>query len=193
MGGAGGCEPRRAYPVPPESRQEKNFVESLARKSSLPRLGLAVVAALLVTVPVALAAEDSAVVTYREQVEPICKESSDKNSQILKGVKGQVNRGALAPAGKRFIRASEAFGKAVQKIAKVPRPAAYQTTLKKWVGYLGEEKTLLQKIGKSLKAEEKNQAYRLGAELERTNKRANNTMLDFELRYCANENSGKFI
>ena len=168
-------------------------MESLARKSSLPRLGLAAIVALLVIVPVALAAEDPAITTYREEVEPICKQSSDQNSQILKGVKTQINNGGLVPAGKRFIRASEAFGKAVQKIAKVPRPVGYQTTVKKWVGYLGEEKALLQQIGKALKGGNKNRAYSLGARLERTNKRANNTMFDFELRHCANEDTGKFI
>jgi hypothetical protein len=171
-------------------------VESSTTKSSLPRLGLAVVTALLVMVPAALAAEDPAVVearkVYREQVEPICKKSTDDNSRILKGVEGQVNHGALVPAGKRFIRASSIFGAAVAKLAKVPRPSSDTATLKEWIGYLKEEKSLLQKIGQALKAEKENKARTFAASLNRTNKKANNTVIEFEFRHCEIDSS-KFL
>ncbi len=171
-------------------------MESLVRKSSLPRLGLAVAVALLVAVPVALAAEDPAVVearkAYRERVEPICKTSASSNSRILKGVEAEVKRGDLVPAGKRFIRASSAFGKAVRKIAAVPRPDPYQTTLKKWVGFLGEEKQWLFKIGQALKAKKEAQAETYAVKLDRANKNANRVVIDFEFRHCRLE-SGEFL
>ena len=72
------------------------------------------VVALLVMVPVALAAEEpTREANTSPTVEPICKSNSEANSRILKGVKGQVQKDELVPAGKRFIRASAALGKAV--------------------------------------------------------------------------------
>jgi hypothetical protein len=85
--------------------------------SSLPKLGLALAVALLVTVPVALADERD---EYVEKVEPICKANSEANARILKGVKGQVQQDKLVPAGKRFIRAAGALGKAVTQINGCP-------------------------------------------------------------------------
>lgn len=163
-------------------------MKSFARKRSLPGAVLAALMALLVLAPVAPAAEDPALVEareeYKERVEPICKSSTDANARILKGVQGQVDKGDLVPAGKRFIRASSAFGKAVKKIAAVPRPAPYQTLLTKWIDALGEEKALLLKIGQALKAEKRNKAYRHSTQLKRVNNRANNIVLNFELDHC---------
>ncbi|HEY8082382.1 MAG TPA: hypothetical protein VIE64_02340 [Solirubrobacterales bacterium] len=171
-------------------------MESLAAKSSLPRLGLAILAALVVMVPTAMAAEDPAVVearkVYREQVEPICKKSTEDNSRVLKGVEAQVNNGALVPAGKRFIRASNIFGTAVAKLAKVPRPSADASTLKEWIGYLTEERSLLQKIGQALKAKKENKARTFATSLNRTNKKANNAVIEFEFHHCEIDSS-KFL
>ena len=64
---------------------------SSATMSSLLKLGLALVAALLVAVPVALAATPEQQ-EYADQVEPICKANSEANSRILKGVKTRSRR-----------------------------------------------------------------------------------------------------
>ena len=79
------------------------------RLSSVPNLVLAVAMALLVIVPAAIAAEGELTRDeYVAKVEPICKQNSDANSRILKGVKEQVTKkDELVPAGKRFIRASQ--------------------------------------------------------------------------------------
>ena len=171
-------------------------MESLARKSSLPRLGLALAVALFAIAPAALAAEDPAVVearkVYRDQVEPICKSATDKNRKILKGVEGQVKNGALVPAGKRFVRASDAFGKAVQKIAKVPRPSSETKVVGEWIGYLKEQESWLRKIGKALKAEKESKARAGAVKLDRANKNANEVMINFEFNYCRIE-SDKFL
>jgi hypothetical protein len=164
---------------------------SSAKTSALPRLALALVVALLVTAPLALAATESQV-TYAEEVEPICKRNSEANSRILKGVKEQVQKGELKPAGRRFVRASTALGKAVTQINQVPKPIEYEAKLTKWVGYLRQEKTYLQQIGGALKAEDKVKAQKLAVKLNRNNNQANNTVISFPFKECRIDSS-RFI
>jgi len=169
-------------------------VGSSAKFSWLSVLGLALVTALLVAVPVAMAAEETGIdrEEYVERVEPICKANTDANSRILKGVKEQVKGGALVPAGKRFVRASSALGTAVGKIAAVPQPAEDATKLTKWIGYLKHEKTFLQKIGAALKAKDKFHAQKLAVELNKNNNKANNTVISFGFKECRIDSS-RFI
>jgi hypothetical protein len=164
-------------------------VGSSARISRLTALGLAVAVALLVAVPGALADERD---EYVERVEPICKANTEANSRILKGVKGQVQQDKLVPAGKRFIRASGALGKAVTQIDNVSRPAADDAKLTKWIGYLKAEKSYLQKIGQALKAENKFKAQKLAVELNKNNNKANNTVISFGFDECRIDSS-RFI
>lgn len=162
---------------------------STAPMSSLPKLAFALVAALLVVAPVALADERE---DYVAKVEPICKANSEANSRILKGVKGQVQQDKLVPAGKRFVRASTALGKAVTQINAVPRPAADDAKLTKWIGYLRKEKTFLQQIGSALKAKDKFKAQKLAVELNKNNNKANNTVISFGFDECRIDSS-RFI
>lgn len=164
---------------------------SSATTSSLPRLALALAVALLVTAPLALAATPEQV-EYAEGVEPICKANSEANSRILKGVKGQVQQGDLKPAGRRFIRAATALGKAVAQIDAVPRPEAYEAKLTKWIGYLRQEKSYLQQIGGALKAEDKIKAQKLAVKLNRNNNQANSTVISFPFKECRIDSS-RFI
>lgn len=165
---------------------------SSARTSSLTKLTLAVAVALLVAVPVALAAEETPREKYVATVEPICKANSEANSRILKGVKEQVKQDKLVPAGKRFIRASAALGTAVGKIAAVPQPSEDAAKLTKWIGYLKSEKTFLQKIGTALKAKDKFHAQKLAVELNKNNNKANNTVINFNFKECRIDSS-RFI
>jgi hypothetical protein len=166
-------------------------VGSSARVSSIAKMALASALALLVVVPASLAATQEQI-DYAEQVEPICKTNSEANSRILKGVKGQVENEKLVPAGKRFIRASTALGKAVTQIDKVPRPEAYEAKLTKWIGYLRKEKTFLQQIGGALKAKDKHKAQKLAVELNKNNNQANNTVITFPFKEC-HIDSSRFI
>lgn len=163
---------------------------SSSRMSSLLKLGLALVAALLVAAPAALGAEEpDPKKAYAEQVEPICKANSEANSRILKGVKGQVQHDQLVPAGKRFVRASTALGKTVVQIDKVPRPPEYEAKLTKWIGYLRKEKTFLQQIGAALKSKDKYHAQKLAVELNKNNNKANNTVISFGFEECRIDSS----
>jgi hypothetical protein len=160
---------------------------SVAMPSPL-KLGLALAVALLVAVPVALAASEDQV-KYAEQVEPICKANSEANARILKGVKTQVQKDELAPAGKRFIRASSALGKTVTQLDKVPRPEADNAKLTKWIGYLRKEKAFLQQIGSALKSKDKYHAQKLAVELNKNNNKANNTVINFPFKECRIDSS----
>lgn len=153
------------------------------QKSSISKLALAAIAVLLVAAPLALA-EELTREEYVERVEPVCKTNADANSRILKGVKAQVQEGQLVPAGKRFIRAATALGKAVRQIASAPRPAADAAKLSKWIGYLKSEKSYLQRIGQALKAGDKRKAYQLAVKLKQNNTEANNTVLSFGFHEC---------
>lgn len=165
---------------------------SSAKKSSLPKLVLALVAALLIAVPVALAAEEPTREEYVAKVEPICKKNSEANSRILKGVKDQVKQNKLVPAGKRFIQASGELGKTVVQIDAVPKPAADSAKLTKWIGYLRKEKTFLQQIGSALKSKDKFHAQKLAVELNKNNNQANNTVISFGFKECRIDSS-RFI
>ncbi len=166
-------------------------MRSSARKWSLPKLALAAALTLLVVAPVALGTQQEKA-EYAEKVEPICKANSEANSRILKGIKGQVERGDLKPAGRRFVRAATALGKAVTQINQVPRPATYETKLSKWIDYLKQEKTYLGQIGQALKAESKFKAQKLAVKLNNNNNRANNTVIDFPFKECRIDSS-RFI
>jgi hypothetical protein len=161
------------------------------RLSSVPNLVLAVAMALLVIVPAAIAAEGELTRDeYVAKVEPICKQNSDANSRILKGVKEQVTKkDELVPAGQRFIRASAALAKTVDKIAAVPQPSADSAKLTKWIGYLEKEQTFLQRIGKKLKAKDKYHAEKLAQELNSNNNKANNTVISFNFHECRIDSS----
>jgi hypothetical protein len=170
-------------------------VRSSARMSSPAKLLAALAVALLAVVPVAPAAEETEVdpkKAYAERVEPICKANSEANSRILKGVKGQVQRGDLKPAGRRFVRAAGALGKAVTQIAQVPRPPEHEAKLSKWIGYLKQERTYLQQIGSALKAENKFKAQKLAVKLNDNNNKANNTVIGFPFKECRIDSS-RFI
>jgi len=164
-------------------------VGSSARKSSLSVLGLATAVALLVAAPLALAVDRT---EYKAQVEPICKQNAETSASILKGVKGQVQQGKLVPAGGRFVRASGALGKAVTQIAAVEQPPEDTAKLDKWIGYLKEEKSFLQKIGQALKAENKGKASQYAVKLNQSNRRANNTVISFGFNHCRIDSS-KFL
>jgi len=166
-------------------------VRSLATKSLGIKTIFAALVALAACASMALA-EELTREQYVERVEPICKKNSDANSRILKGVKGQVQRGDLVPAGKRFIRASTALGKSVAQIAAVPKPPEDAVKLNKWIGYLKKEKVYLQKIGKYLKAEDKYRAQKQAVELNRNNNKANNTVISFGFHECRIDSS-KFL
>ena len=153
-------------------------------------LPLVLFAALLTAVP--SFADDAERQTYKAEVEPICKVNSKANEKILKGVRQLVKAGKLDAAAKKVFAAARALKRTRTELLAVPKPPEDATRLTKWLGYVKEEVTLFEMLGRKLKANEKNQAQKMVLRLKSTADRANNTVLDFEFRYCRFQPS-KFI
>jgi hypothetical protein len=157
------------------------------RRVGNPKRGVAcagALVALLLAVPIAIADPETERAEYKAQVEPICKTNTLANKRIFKGLKGEIKRGELDKAAKRFKRAVVALDKAIKQIDAVPKPPTYTAKLTKWVSYLRTEEKLFREIGKALAAGKKGKAESLSVRLKRNSNLANNTVLVFEFNYC---------
>ncbi len=155
----------------------------------LAKLSTTALIALLASAALALAAPEQTRETYVTQVEPICKQNTKANEQILAGVRQKIKKGQLNVAAGQFTKASTAFGKAVKQIKAVPQPTADTGKLAKWLGYLEDETKLLGEIGKALKAGNKNKAQTLSVKLTHNGNLANNAVLGFDFDYCLIDSS----
>jgi hypothetical protein len=126
---------------------------------------------------------------YVAAVEPICKQNTKANEQILAGVRKKIQQGKLKVAAGQFAKASTAFGKAVKQIKAVPQPVADAAKLGKWLAALEKETKLLSDIGKALKAGNKSRAQSLSVQLTHNGNVANNQVLGFEFDYCLIDSS----
>ncbi len=153
-------------------------------------LPLVLFAALLAAVP--SFADDGERQVYKAEVEPICKANTQANEKILKGVRQLVKAGKLDAASKKVFAAARALKRTRAELLAVPKPSEDAARLTKWLGYVKEEVTLFESLGRKLKAGEKTQAQKMVLRLKSTADRANNTVLDFEFRYCRFQPS-KFI
>jgi len=144
--------------------------------------------ALLLAVPLAHGAELT-VDEYTEQAEPICKTNVDANKRIFKGTKQQIKNGKLKKASRSFSRATRAFGKTINQLAAVPKPAGYEAKIDKWLGLLRDEKDIIRKIGQALAAEKRAKAESFSVELNRNTNKANNAVISFGFDYCRLDSS----
>lgn len=120
---------------------------------------------------------------YEAQVEPICKENTEANSHIFAGLRrGTAHRREVA--GRRFIRAANAFGQATSQIAVVPPPPGYEIKLAKWVQHLRIIEANLRKFGKALKQGVQQRIVTAELKLRSSGNAANNVVYDFDFHYC---------
>ncbi|HVY78837.1 MAG TPA: hypothetical protein VG898_10055 [Solirubrobacterales bacterium] len=148
---------------------------------------VALVAVLALGAVTAASAEEPTRQQYVEQVEPICKANTEANQRILENAKERAksrNPAKMRQAGAQFIHASVVFGKSVQKIAAVPRPAADDVRLVKWFKQLGVVREKLRKLGVALKAGEEIKAAHEQIRVERASNAANNFGFAFKFHYC---------
>jgi len=153
-------------------------------------VSLVAAAALVGAVP-SMAAEATPE-TYKEEVEPICKVNTEANEKILKGVRQKVKAGKLDAAAKQFRAAGKALKKARAELLKVPKPPADATRLTKWLGYVKTEVQLFETIANKLANDDETSAQKMVVRLISTSKQANNQVLDYEFRYCRQQQS-KFL
>lgn len=121
---------------------------------------------------------------YKAQAEPICKKNREANERVLKGVKKNISAEKLTLAATQFAKGATALKKARTQLAAVPKPAADSARLTKWLGLIKTEVELFEKVSKKLKTGDKHGAQRMAIYLTSTAKRANNTVLPYEFRYC---------
>ncbi len=121
---------------------------------------------------------------YRDQVEPICSANTEANGHILRGVRSNVRRGKLKPAGNQLIRASTALRRALSELRKVPRPAADAPRLLDWLAQIADQAALLQRAGRALIAGERRRAGDLVTQLSTGARSANALVVGFEFRHC---------
>lgn len=122
--------------------------------------------------------------SYKAQVEPICRADTKANERILKGVREEVKKGELAPAGRAFLKAATALKKAYAQLKAVPQPPADEAKLAKWLSYVKQEATLFEIGGRALKAGNKTKAQTIVVKLSHTANLANSTVLSFGFHYC---------
>lgn len=157
------------------------------------RIAVLVAAATLLSAAIAHAEEEAPTrAEYVERVEPICQANTEANKRILAHVQKRAtskSRRDVSRAAAQFIRASEAFGKAVNRIAAVPRPPADEPRLLKWLKHLRIVKADLRKIGGALKEGDKIRAAHERIRVERAANASNNAGFIFEFHYCYLEQS----
>jgi hypothetical protein len=156
------------------------------------RIAVLVVAVTLLPAAIVHAEEGPSRTEYVEQVEPICQANTEANERILKHAAERARskqRQVMTRAAGQFIRASEAFGKAVDKIAAVPRPPADEPRLLKWLKHLRIVRTDLRKIGGALKEGDKIRAAHERIRVERAANASNNAGFVFKFHYCYLEQS----
>lgn len=155
------------------------------------KLSLAMFLTLLLVAVPSLAAEVTRE-SYKEVVEPICKANTEANEKILEGVRAKVKAGKLDAAAKQFRAAARALKRTRAQLVQVPKPPADVTRLTKWLGYVKTEIELFESVARKLSNDEKTAAQKMVVRLISTARQANNTVLEFEFRYCRFQPS-KFI
>ena len=116
--------------------------------------------------------------------EPICARDTRRNVRILKGVRKQVREGKLAPAGRRFTRATRAFTQTLRAVLGIPRPAEDRQLLNRWIKYLIKQRSYLAQISKALGNDDGFQAQRLSLLLIRNANQANQSVRGYGFRHC---------
>ncbi|HEY8083632.1 MAG TPA: hypothetical protein VIE64_08790 [Solirubrobacterales bacterium] len=142
------------------------------------------IAVLVALAPAAHGAEEPTRESFVAQAEPICERSTRLVKGILEGAKEKVDDDRLPPAGRQFIRASAAFGSAIQQIAAIPRPPADDARLLKWLKFLRIVKTRVANIGKALREEDRIRAEHESIRAEQSGNATNNVGFVFEFRSC---------
>jgi hypothetical protein len=154
--------------------------------------GLLVIAALIAlaaSASPAHAAEEPTRAEYKADVEPICKANTKANENILAGVRSKVQRGKLGPAGRQFTRASTALKNTLRQLKAVPKPPADVERLTEWLKRIGDQATLLQKIGKALIDGNRRKAETLSVKLVSGARLTNAIVVSFGFHYCRFEPS----
>jgi hypothetical protein len=135
--------------------------------------------------PLAAAAQAPTRDEYVNQLEAICKPGAKQTQQAMDGVRDDVHASRIGVAAHKFSRAAKIFGRTVQRISAVPRPAGDGPRLKQWFSYLNRQEAYLKQIAAQLRGGRTIKAQRLTARFIHNGNLANNVVLPFGFDYCS--------
>jgi hypothetical protein len=104
-------------------------------------------------------------------------------------VRGKVQKGKLVPAGHQFTRAASALKKTLSQLKGVAKPPSDEARLGEWLKRVGEEESLLRRVGKALIAEDRHKAQVLSVKLVSGARLTNAIVVSFGFNYCRFEPS----
>jgi hypothetical protein len=142
-------------------------------------------AVFVVSVALAVAAEEPSRTEYVAQLEAICKPRAEATQVAMRGARADVQAERLAVAAGKFAKAATIFGGTVGKITPVPRPPADAAKLATWFTYLDHQEAYLKQITSQLRAGRAIPAQRLTARFIHNGNLANNTVIAFGFNYCS--------
>jgi len=153
---------------------------------SSPRLGWAAClgAVLLLCCGSLAAAEEVTRDSYREAVEPLCKQNAQANMRIFKGVRKMVRQHQLKSAAARFAKAAAALKQTMGQLERVPKPPADEIRLKKWLDDVSIEVSLFERTAAKFRADDARAAFLLVSRLTHQANVANSVVIPFEFHYC---------
>jgi len=143
-------------------------------------------AAVLSTVALATAEEILTRDEYVKRLEAMCKPRAEATRRAMKGVRTDVRYPKrLQIAADKFGKGAEIFAGTIEKIGRVPRPAADAAKLKEWFVYLNRQEDYLQEITEQLRMGHTIKAQRLTSRFIHNGNLANNVTLSFGFDWCS--------
>lgn len=124
---------------------------------------------------------------YVAQLEQICKPETEATQRAMKGASADVKAERLAVAAAKFAKASAIFAATKKQMTAVPRPAADESKLKAWFGYLDNQERYLREITTQLRSGRLIKAQRLLSRFIHNGHLANYAVLSFGFHYCSFE------
>jgi hypothetical protein len=123
---------------------------------------------------------------YVNRLEGMCKPRAQATQIAMRGVRKDVRYPKrLQIAVGKFAKGAEIFGGTIERIAKVPQPAADVGRLKEWFTYLNRQEQYLLEITDQLRMSHTIRAQRLTSRFIHNGNLANNVTLAFGFDYCS--------
>ena len=116
----------------------------------------------------------------------MCKPRAEATQRAMKGVRQDVRYPKRLPvAARKFDKGAKIFSGTIEKIGRVPRPAADTARLKEWFVYLNRQQAYLLEITEQLRMGHTIKAQRLTSRFIHNGNLANNVTLAFGFDYCS--------
>jgi hypothetical protein len=123
---------------------------------------------------------------YVNRLEGMCKPRAEATRRAMKGVRTDVRYPKRLPiAADKFGKGADIFGGTIEKIGRVPRPAADAAKLREWFVYLNRQEDYLQEITEQLRMGHTIKAQRLTSRFIHNGNLANNVTLAFGFDWCS--------